>query len=85
VKLLMQLADSLVEKGHTHAADIKSGVSVVDQRYKDFHARLDLYRVKLEGTLGVSHDSSSVSVVRTTFIISFNDNNNNIIYLFSVT
>lgn len=34
VKLLIQLADSLVEKGHLHAADIRGWVTAVDNRYK---------------------------------------------------
>lgn len=44
VKLLIQLADSLVEKGHVHASDIKQWVAAVDKRYKDFSSRMDKYR-----------------------------------------
>lgn len=44
VKLLIQLADSLVEKGHAHAAAIKQWVAAVDNRYKDFSSRMDKYR-----------------------------------------
>lgn len=44
VKLLIQLADSLVEKGHLHAADIRGWVTAVDNRYKDFSSRMDKYR-----------------------------------------
>ncbi len=58
VKLLLQLADSLVEKGHAHAASIKSWVASVDKRYKDFSSRMEKYRVKLETTLGLSVDVS---------------------------
>jgi len=43
VKLLIQLADSLVEKGHAHASSIKQWVASVDQRYKDFSNRMDSY------------------------------------------
>jgi len=44
VKLLRQLADSLVEQGHFHASSIKQWVSAVDNRYKDFSTRMDKYR-----------------------------------------
>ena len=57
VKLLLHLADSLVEKGHAHAASIKSWVAAVDKRYKDFSSRMEKYRMRLESTLGLSHDS----------------------------
>jgi len=53
VKLLIQLADSLVEKGHLHANDIKQWVAAVDNRYKDFSSRMDKYRCDLEGALGI--------------------------------
>ena len=60
---MLQLADSLVEKGHAHASSIKSWVASVDKRYKDFSSRMEKYRVKLETTLGLSHDVSTVSEV----------------------
>ena len=66
VKLLLQLADSLVEKGHAHAASIKSWVAAVDKRYKDFSSRMEKYRVKLETTLGLSQSSSSHCEVRSS-------------------
>ncbi|XP_031622402.1 kalirin isoform X2 [Contarinia nasturtii] len=53
VKLLIQLADSLVEKGHAHANAIKSWVAAVDNRYKDFSNRMDSYREQLERSLGL--------------------------------
>lgn len=37
VKLLIQLADSLVEKGHAHASAIKQWVAAVDNRYLIFN------------------------------------------------
>lgn len=52
VKLLIQLADSLVEKGHAHASAIKQWVAAVDNRYKDFSSRMEQYRQQLEETLG---------------------------------
>ncbi|XP_037933419.1 triple functional domain protein isoform X2 [Teleopsis dalmanni] len=54
VKLLIQLADSLVEKGHAHASSIKQWVASVDQRFKDFSNRMDTYREQLEKSLGMS-------------------------------
>jgi len=53
VKLLLQLADTLMEKGHAHAPSIKSWVEEVDETYKDFSTRMDKYRHKLEGHLGI--------------------------------
>ncbi|XP_033241427.1 triple functional domain protein isoform X1 [Drosophila pseudoobscura] len=67
VKMLIQLADSLVEKGHAHAADIKQWVASVDQRYKDFSNRMDSYCEQLEKSLGMSQqqlllDSSDANI-----------------------
>lgn len=59
MKLLIQLADSLVESGHVHAAAVKQWVAVVDQRYKDFSARLDQYRDELEDSLGIANPPDS--------------------------
>ncbi|XP_018399522.1 PREDICTED: triple functional domain protein isoform X2 [Cyphomyrmex costatus] len=56
VKLLIQLADNLVERGHAHAAAIKQAVAEVDQRYKDFSARMDCYKTQIEGDLGIQPD-----------------------------
>ncbi|XP_046409767.1 kalirin isoform X2 [Neodiprion fabricii] len=56
VKLLIQLADNLVEKGHAHAAAIKQSVAEVDQRYKDFSLRMDCYKTQIEGDLGIQSD-----------------------------
>ena len=53
VKLLLQLADTLMEKGHAHAPSIKSWVEEVDDTYKDFSTRMDKYRAKLEAHLGI--------------------------------
>ena len=59
----MQLADGLVEKGHTHADSIKSWVAAVDRRHKDFTSRMEKYRDKLESTLGIPLDRSVVSSI----------------------
>ena len=53
VKLLIQLADSLVEKGHAHANSIKQWVAAVDNRYKDFSSRMEKFGQQLEETLGI--------------------------------
>uniref|UniRef100_A0A8W7P373 DH domain-containing protein n=1 Tax=Anopheles coluzzii TaxID=1518534 RepID=A0A8W7P373_ANOCL len=53
VKLLIQLADTLVEKGHAHASSIKQWVATVDYRYKDFSQRMEIYRSNLEKSLGL--------------------------------
>ena len=53
----MQLADTLVDKGHAHAPSIKKWVEDVDATYKDFSTRMDQYRGRLETTLGI-HDGS---------------------------
>lgn len=58
VKLLIQLADSLVEKGHAHANSIKHWVAAVDNRYKDFSCRMESYRQQLEETLGIQAEES---------------------------
>lgn len=44
VKLLIQLAESVVEKGHTHANTIKQWVTTVDKTYRHFSSRMDKYR-----------------------------------------
>uniref|UniRef100_T1IXB4 Uncharacterized protein n=1 Tax=Strigamia maritima TaxID=126957 RepID=T1IXB4_STRMM len=56
VKLLIQLADSLVEKGHAHASNIRQWVAAVDNRYKDFSSRMDKYRMRLEQALGIQQE-----------------------------
>ena len=56
VKRLLSVADKLVEKGHSHADSIQTWVSAVDQRYKDFSARMEKYRIRLETELGLTTD-----------------------------
>ncbi|XP_014470162.1 PREDICTED: triple functional domain protein isoform X3 [Dinoponera quadriceps] len=56
VKLIIQLADNLVDKGHAHSAAIKQFVAEVDQRYKDFSARMDCYKTQIEADLGIQSD-----------------------------
>ncbi|XP_015125607.1 triple functional domain protein isoform X1 [Diachasma alloeum] len=56
VKLLIQLADNLMEKGHAHATEIKQSVGEVDQRYKAFSMRMDCYKSQIEDDLGIQSD-----------------------------
>ncbi|XP_037542667.1 kalirin [Nematolebias whitei] len=58
VKLLIQLADNLVEKGHTHILELKRWVSTVDRRYRDFSLRMVKYQENLERNLGVSSEDN---------------------------
>ncbi|XP_047670023.1 kalirin RhoGEF kinase b isoform X2 [Tachysurus fulvidraco] len=53
VKLLIQLAGSLVEKGHVHVAELKRWVSTMDRRYRDFSQRMGQYRSSLDRALGL--------------------------------
>ncbi|XP_022663645.1 triple functional domain protein-like isoform X3 [Varroa destructor] len=52
VRILLQLADNLVERGHPHASSIKDWVNAVDHRYKDFSTRMANYKENLENKLG---------------------------------
>lgn len=54
MKLLIQLADSFVEKGHIHATEIRKWVTTVDKHYRDFSLRMGKYRYTLEKALGVN-------------------------------
>ncbi|XP_039613341.1 kalirin isoform X3 [Polypterus senegalus] len=58
VKLLIQLADSFVEKGHVHVVELKKWVTVVDKRYRDFSMRMTKYRSSLEKALGISSEDN---------------------------
>ncbi|XP_069052922.1 kalirin isoform X2 [Lepisosteus oculatus] len=58
VKLLIQLADSFVEKGHVHVNELKKWVTTVDKRYRDFSLRMGKYRSSLEKALGISSEDN---------------------------
>nr|XP_034985161.1 kalirin isoform X7 [Zootoca vivipara] len=58
VKLLIQLADSFVEKGHTHATEIRKWVTTVDKRYRDFSLRMGKYRYSLDKALGINTEDN---------------------------
>ncbi|XP_034255517.1 kalirin isoform X2 [Thrips palmi] len=66
VKLLIQLADSLVEKSHAHAGSIKQWVAAVDKTYKDFSVRMDKYRSQLESSLGIQDTKHDLSIDRNS-------------------
>ncbi|KAM4602116.1 kalirin-like [Polymixia lowei] len=52
VHLLIQLAESMLAKGHAHRAELRRCVSSVDKRYRDFSVRMGQYRHLLETALG---------------------------------
>ncbi|XP_057400914.1 kalirin [Balaenoptera acutorostrata] len=58
VKLLIQLADSFVEKGHIHATEIRKWVTTVDKHYREFSLRMGKYRYSLEKALGVNTEDN---------------------------
>jgi hypothetical protein len=53
IRIVMLLAEELVNNGHSHATGIKSWVSAVETRQKDFISRMEAYRLQLENKLGV--------------------------------
>uniref|UniRef100_A0A8P4KBU8 Uncharacterized protein n=1 Tax=Dicentrarchus labrax TaxID=13489 RepID=A0A8P4KBU8_DICLA len=52
VHLLIQLAESMLAKGHGHRTELRRCVSTVDKRYRDFTVRMGQYRHLLETALG---------------------------------
>lgn len=63
VHLLIQLAESMLAKGHAHRTELRRCVSAVDKRYRDFSVRMGQYRHLLEMALGgCSQVDQSVSV-----------------------
>lgn len=68
VKLLIQLADSLVEKGHAHVLELKRWVSTVDRRYRDFSARMGKYQESLERSLGMSSEVKTATHTRVSAV-----------------
>ncbi|KAF2359799.1 Dbl (DH) domain [Trinorchestia longiramus] len=62
VKMILQLADKLVENGHKHANSIREWVARVDLAYKNFSARMDKYRMQLEERLGICSEESKASL-----------------------
>ncbi|XP_058888327.1 kalirin isoform X3 [Acipenser ruthenus] len=58
VKLLIQLADSFVEKGHVHVIELKKWVATVDKHYRDFSLRMGKYRSTLDKALGINSEDN---------------------------
>ncbi|CAH2304994.1 kalirin isoform X4 [Pelobates cultripes] len=54
VRLLIQLADSFVEKGHVHATELKKWVTTVNKYYREFSLRMGKYQCSLQRALGIS-------------------------------
>lgn len=52
VHLLIQLAESMLAKGHAHRTELRRCVSAVDKRYREFTVRMGQYRHLLETELG---------------------------------
>ncbi|XP_047432143.1 kalirin-like isoform X2 [Mugil cephalus] len=52
VHLLIQLAESMLAKGHAHRTELRRCVAAVDKRYRDFTVRMGQYRHLLETALG---------------------------------
>ncbi|XP_053624403.1 kalirin isoform X1 [Plodia interpunctella] len=59
VRLLAQLADGLVEKGHPHAVQIKEWVAAVDARYAEFSGSMEGGESEAESDSGVAPSLSS--------------------------
>ncbi|KAH9644216.1 hypothetical protein HF086_008705, partial [Spodoptera exigua] len=59
VRLLAQLADGLVEKGHPHAVQIKEWVAAVDARYAEFSGSMEEGESEPESDSGVAPSLAS--------------------------
>ncbi|XP_049885181.1 kalirin isoform X2 [Pectinophora gossypiella] len=59
VRLLAQLADGLVEKGHPHAVQIKEWVAAVDARYAEFSGSMEGGESEAESDSGVAPSLAS--------------------------
>ncbi|XP_075990481.1 trio Rho guanine nucleotide exchange factor isoform X3 [Anticarsia gemmatalis] len=59
VRLLAQLADGLVEKGHPHAVQIKEWVAAVDARYAEFSGSMEGGESEPESDSGVAPSLAS--------------------------
>lgn len=68
VKMLIQLADNFVEKGHMHVTELKKCVTAVDKRYRDFSLRMGKYRCSLESALGISSEVLDLYSAYYTFL-----------------
>ena len=62
VKILLVVADTLLEKGNVHDVTIREWASRVDHAYKHFSSRMDKYRCQLEGRLGIQSEDNKASL-----------------------
>lgn len=53
VRLLIQLGDNLVERGHVHGSIIRAFVTAVENSFRDLVTRLEAFRSGLEEKLGL--------------------------------
>ncbi|KAI1278144.1 Kalirin [Halotydeus destructor] len=53
VRLLIQLSENLVERGHIHSSAIRTWCALVEGSFKDYIRKLDAYRYGLEEILGI--------------------------------
>lgn len=53
VRLLLQLSENLMEKGHSHSSAIKHWCTMVESSFRDYVQKLDAYRYLLEEKLGI--------------------------------
>lgn len=53
MRLLIQLSENLIERGHVHSSAIKSWCALVEGSFKDYIRKLDAYRYGLEERLGL--------------------------------
>ncbi|XP_041986619.1 triple functional domain protein isoform X2 [Aricia agestis] len=65
VRLLAQLADGLVEKGHPHAVQIKDWVAAVDARYAEFSGSMEGGESEAESDSGVAPSLVSTQSVES--------------------
>lgn len=62
VSLLGQLADNLIEKGHSHEVAIKKCVAQVKQSYQEFYMQLDRYKCALNEKQSLFADKISQQI-----------------------
>uniref|UniRef100_T1JUE4 DH domain-containing protein n=1 Tax=Tetranychus urticae TaxID=32264 RepID=T1JUE4_TETUR len=60
VRLLIQLSENLIERGHIHCHAIKYWCNLVEKTFKEFSKSLDQYKRRLEDQLGLVTPSSVI-------------------------
>lgn len=64
VRLLIQLSENLIERGHIHCHAIKYWCNLVEKTFKEFSKSLDQYKHRLEDQLGLGKSSVSGESVK---------------------